>query len=70
MDKSDRPLEKLLKSKTSDYCFYSEEGHLEGEWLWHRDVLLLFESKTPKVKPFLKEFPAVPMNMDGGKRIG
>ncbi len=32
MDKSDRPLEKLLKSKTSDYRFYAEEGHLEGEW--------------------------------------
>ena len=47
LDIDDRPLGTALQSNKSCYRFFSEDGHVDGEWLWHRDVLKLIEDPQP-----------------------
>jgi hypothetical protein len=48
LDTNDRPAGRALQSHKSCYRFYDEDGHVDGEWLWHRDVLELLEDRPHK----------------------
>ena len=40
MDTQEQPLGQALVTAATRYRFYhEEEGRIEGEWLWHRDIL-------------------------------
>ena len=39
MDRAELPLGQALQSPVSRYRFFEQEGHLEGEWLLHRDLI-------------------------------
>lgn len=48
MDPQEQPLGQALVTATTRYRFYHEkEGRLEGEWLWHRDILKELELEPP-----------------------
>ncbi len=39
LDAQEVPVGEVLQTPATQYRFFEEEGHLEGEWLLHRDLL-------------------------------